>query len=120
MHSSRHILYNISICDVHFFKPIFNHFGIFFCPSFDTVEDEAEAEDVWRSEVDETLYCGGAGRSIALERIDDTSGAVTLDALSALSSNLKRSTEDGARCNSARVRSLTFGSETFKSRFGGV
>lgn len=61
-------------------KPIFNHFGIFFCPSFDTVEDEAEAEDVWRSEVDETLYCGGAGRSIALERIDDTSGAVTLDA----------------------------------------
>src|ERR1700733_12616692 len=114
-------------------NPIFSHFGVFFCPSFDTIE--AEVEVVWCSEGTETSCCGGAGRSIAWEKTEETSGAGILDPrtalmhvlllkksipLSASSSNLKSKMDDGASCSSARLRSLTLGSETFKSRFGGV
>lgn len=35
------------------------------------------------------------------------------------SSNRKSSTEDGAKCNSAKVKSRTAGSDTLSSRFGG-
>jgi hypothetical protein len=58
-------------------RPIFNHFGIFFCPMFDPVEDEAE--DVCCLDGSETSCCGGTGRSVAWERTDDESGAGILD-----------------------------------------
>jgi hypothetical protein len=82
---------------------------------------------------------GEVGRSIAWDMMAEASGAGTWEPTSRTqlkilspkewetcapfkdsTSNLTNNTEEGARLSSTRVKSRTFGSETLRSRLGGV
>jgi len=59
------------------------------------------------------------GKSTAWASIDSWRGATIVVPFRDASSNRRRSTDDGASCSSAKVKSRTLGSETLRSLFGG-